>query len=264
MKNIKIGADPELFLEKDGKLVSAEGVIGGSKENPRAISKDGHAVQEDNVMVEFNIPACKEKEDFIFHINFVKSYLETLADMKGYSLNYSASGDLSPEELCTDQAMEFGCDPDWDVYSRFENVPPEPVGTMRCCGGHIHVGYDNPDEDTTIQIAYAMDMILGLESLSKDTDTRRRVMYGKAGSFRFKPYGMEYRTLSNFWIKDDELISWAFDKTMEAIELVKSGEIDKLVDEYSELVKTAINTNDKQLAQVLLDKIRQKELQITI
>lgn len=263
MKNIKIGADPELFLEKDGRIVSAEGIIGGTKEEPRAISKEGHAVQEDNVMVEFNIPPCRERTDFIFHINFVKDYLETLAKIKGFSLNFSASGDLSEEELSTEQAMQFGCDPDWNVYTRLENYPPEPEGTMRCCGGHIHVGWDKPDEATTIKLAHAMDMLLGLGSINLDTDTRRRQMYGKAGSFRFKPYGMEYRTLSNFWIQSDELMTWAFDTTQEAIELVLSGEIDELIDKYSELVKTAINTNDKKLAQVLLEKIKQKELQVT-
>ncbi len=32
-------------------------------------------------------------------------------------------------------------------------------------------------------------MILGLQSVLLDPDTRRRRMYGKAGAFRFKKYG---------------------------------------------------------------------------
>ncbi len=40
-----------------------------------------------------------------------------------------------------------------------------------------------------------------------DKDTERRGMYGKAGAFRPKPYGVEYRTLSNAWLSNDERIS---------------------------------------------------------
>lgn len=264
MKNIKIGADPELFLERDGEIISAEGMIGGTKENPRPISREGHAVQEDNVMVEFNIPACNTKEDFIFNINFVKGYLDTLANMKGCKLNFEPSAELDVKYLLTDQAQEFGCEPDWNVYLEEENYPVESQGTLRCCGGHIHVGYENPSEEKTALIAKAMDMILGLESLSLDTDTRRRELYGSAGSFRFKPYGMEYRTLSNFWIKSDELIGWAYDKTIEALNLVESGRITSLSKEYSKFVRKAIDTNDKKLAHSLLEKIRQKELTTVI
>lgn len=260
MENVKIGADPELFLAKNGEIISAEGLIGGSKKEPRPISKEGHAVQEDNVMIEFNIPASESKEDFIFNINFVKSYLETLADMKGCTLNFDASAVLDDKYLSTDQAQEFGCEPDYNLYLRDENPRPEGTGNLRSCGGHIHVGYDNPSENMTMQVVYAMDLVLGLESLALDKDDRRKLLYGKAGSFRFKPYGFEYRTLSNFWIANDELIGWAYDKTLEAIALVESGKIAGLVKEYSELAEKAINTNDKELALHILEKINKKEL----
>lgn len=264
MKNIKIGADPELFLEKDGVIISAEGMIGGTKEEPRKITKDGHAVQEDNVMIEFNIPACETKEDFIFNLNFVKSYLDTLVGMKGCNLNFSASAELAEDQLNTEQAQEFGCEPDLNVYLEGENPKPVGSGTLRSCGGHVHIGYENPSEAQSIKIVFAMDMILGLGSLALDTDERRRSMYGKAGSFRFKPYGLEYRTLSNFWIQNEDLMSWVYDKTMEAIELAMSDKIDKLIEDYSAFVETAINKNDKQLALHILEKINKKELTVTI
>jgi hypothetical protein len=264
MENIKIGADPELFLERDGEIISAEGMIGGTKDIPKAISKAGHAIQEDNVMVEFNIPPSETREDFIFNINFVKSYLDTLAEMKGCKLNFSASAELDPKYLATDQAQHFGCEPDFNVYLRGENTPPCGTGELRSCGGHIHIGYDNPSEEQTIRIAYAMDMVLGLESLALDKDDKRRSMYGKAGSFRFKDYGLEYRTLSNFWIQNDELIGWAYDKTLEALALVESGKIDELIEEYGTVVEAAINKNDKQLALHILENINKKELTTVI
>jgi hypothetical protein len=260
MKNIKIGADPELFLTKDSKVVSAEGIIGGTKSEPRFISKE-HAVQEDNVMIEFNIPASETKKDFTYNINFVKSYLETFAETLGYGIDYSASAEFDSDELFTEQAREFGCSRDYNVYLGDYNVSPEATTNLRTCGGHIHVGWEDPKEEETIKLVKAMDLTLGLESLLLDHDDRRRTMYGKAGSFRFKPYGMEYRTLSNFWIKSDELLAWAYDTTMRAIELVTSGKIDSLSEEYSALTETAINDNDKQLAKQLLEKIKKEQLE---
>ncbi len=264
MNNIKIGADPELFLAKDGEIISAEGLIGGTKKEPRAISNEGHAVQEDNIMIEFNIPASESREDFIFNINFVKSYLETLAGMKGCTLNFDASAELDAKYLSTDQAQEFGCEPDFNVYLKDENPRPEGTGSLRSCGGHIHIGYDKPSELKTMKIVYAMDLVLGLESLALDKDDRRKLLYGKAGSFRFKPYGLEYRTLSNFWIANDELIGWAYDKTIQALELVESGKIEELSKEYSKLAEKAINSNDKQLALHILEKINNKQLTTVI
>lgn len=129
--------------------------------------------------------------------------------------------------------------------------------------GHIHIGYDNPSQEISEKIIYAMDVILGLESIILDSDTKRRELYGNAGCFRFKEYGVEYRTLSNFWIKDNKTIKWAFNKTLEAINLVNSGLIDTIINEYSKEIKEAIDSHNKIKAKLLINKInvfkKQKE-----
>lgn len=254
IENVTIGADPELFLEKDGQIISAEGLIGGTKHEPLAISEEGHFIQEDNVMAEFNIPPCATAEEMIYNIGFVKDYLEILASMNGAKLNYSASAMLAPEFLNTPQAKEFGCMPDYNVYKKSTNPSPKKNTKLRSCGGHIHIGFKDPDQKSSEDVVLAMDAVLGLKSLFIDTDDRRREMYGKAGSFRFKSFGVEYRTLSNFWIATDELIKWAFDNTIKAIELVNSGGIEQ-IKSFSTDIETAINENNKELATVLLEKI---------
>ena len=88
--NFTVGADPELFLEQNGKIISSEGIIGGSKHKPKRINGYGRYVQEDNVMVEFNIPPCESKEDFVNEINAVKDWLHAYVSLKGYNLNYSS------------------------------------------------------------------------------------------------------------------------------------------------------------------------------
>jgi len=262
LKNIKIGSDPELFLEKNGEIISAEGLIGGTKLEPKKISEEGHAIQEDNVMVEFNIPACVDVKSFVTNMNFVKNHLEILSKLQGCSLNYSASAELDQRFLETPQAKQFGCEPDFNVYSKSINSAPSSDTRLRTCGGHIHIGYDNPSQEVSEKIIYAMDAVLGLESINLDKDDRRKEMYGKAGSFRFKNYGVEYRSLSNFWIVNDKLMKWAFNKTMEAIELVNTGVINYIINNYSDDIEECINLNNKEKAIVLIAKIEKlkKEL----
>jgi hypothetical protein len=263
IKSIQIGADPELFLERDGEIISAEGLIGGTKAKPKAISKQGHCIQEDNVMVEFNIPPCETEEEFVDNINYVKEFLEVLASLQNSILNFSSSAILDKKWLKTDQAKEFGCDPDWNVYLKAPNKAPKSSTLMRTCGGHIHIGYESPTMEKSELIVFAMDAVLGLESICLDKDDQRRTMYGKAGSFRFKDYGVEYRTLSNFWIRDDTSIKWAFNKTMDAIELVNSGVIEQVIEKYGDAIESAINMNNRESAinlRIQVDKLLKSEL----
>ena len=249
IKNISIGADPELFVQNnDGKIISAEGLIGGTKNKPKNITDKGHAIQEDNIMVEFNIPPSRTSEEFIENLEYVEEYLETLLSLKNLKLNYNASAELDPKYLQTKQAKLFGCEPDYNVYLKEANKAPTAKTNLRTCGGHIHVGYDNPSIKSAELIVYAMDILLGLPSIELDKDNRRKEMYGLAGCFRFKEYGVEYRSLSNFWLENKELKKWAFDKTIQALELVNSGLVPQLIEEFGLDIKKAIDTNDKQLA----------------
>ena len=169
IKNLLIGADPELFLERDGEIISAEGLIGGTKREPKPISDEGHFIQEDNIMVEFNIPPCDSVESFVYNINFVKEYLDTLAQIQNSKLNFSASAELDPKYLQTPQAKMFGCEPDYNVHLKEVNEPPEATTNSRSCGAHLHYGYDNPTQEVSEKIVYAMDFKLGLESILLDS-----------------------------------------------------------------------------------------------
>lgn len=264
IENVTLGADPELFFEREGEIISIEGLLGGTKHKPKMISDKGHSVQEDNIMAEFNIPPSSTKEEFVDNIEFVKDYLDVIATMNGAKLNYQASAELDKKFLKTKQAKEFGCMPDFNYYLKDTNPDPPSNGRLRTCGGHIHIGYDNPNQDSSEDLVFAMDAILGLKSLFIDEDDKRRTMYGKAGSFRFKPFGVEYRTLSNFWIANEELINWAFINTIEAIELINTGAIEE-VKKYSKEIESSINNNNRELASVLLqeiEKINNKQLKV--
>ena len=62
-----------------------------------------------------------------------------------------------------------------------------------------------------------LDISLFLPSLLFDDDTERRKLYGFPGSFRPKQYGVEYRPLSNKWLRNEVLMTWVFNTTLRSV-----------------------------------------------
>lgn len=251
--NVKFGADPELFLIREGRLVSAIGRIGGSKEMPRPIDTDGSAVQEDNVAVEFNIHPSSNAEEFVKSLNKPLDYIRNLASDQGLALAILPSGLFPFEELLHPAAQVFGCDPDFNAWTgRINPRPRSPEGmeNLRTCGGHIHVSWDNPEKPDQQALIRAMDLFCGVPSVLKDQDTLRRQLYGKAGAMRYKRYGAEYRTLSNFWIASEDTMRWAFNHAQQAVDFVNGG--NKIDASTKALILDAINNNNEKAANTLI------------
>jgi hypothetical protein len=74
-------------------------------------------------------------------------------------------------------------------------------------------------------------------------------MYGKAGAFRPKPYGMEYRVLSNKWLTNTRLQSWVYDTTVLAMENLSKQQA--ILDPDAQLI---INNSDQDLAKKAIKK----------
>lgn len=247
------GADPELFLRnaRTGQFISSIGLIGGSKDNPMPIG-EGCAVQEDNVAVEFNIPPCKTAEDFIRSINYNKDYLKRTADLFGLELVIQPSAVFDDEQLQAPAAKEFGCEPDYNAWlGGAQNPRPRADNpNLRSAGGHIHV--EVPDHLDPLEVVKAMDLFVGCMMLDFDTDADRRQLYGKAGAFRKKAYGIEYRTASNAWIASDDRIRWAWEQTEKALKFVEDGIM--FTDEDATLIQKCINESDLGALEQLKDK----------
>lgn len=258
---ITLGADPEIFIKDKNEIVSAEGLTeGGTKYEPKPISELGHMIQEDGIMFEYNIPPSSTKEEWIQNHNFCLNFLSELAKNNGYELSDVVSAEINPKYLQTLQASTFGCEPDFNVYLKGQNPTPDNNTNLRCAGGHVAIGYEDPTFETSEKIVYAFDMFVVLPSLFKDNDTRRRELYGKPGSFRVKDWGVECRALSNFWIQSEENMSWVFDQTIKAVETVLNGNIDELIEEFSNQVNETILNYDLQRASELIKKIEEKVL----
>jgi len=259
--NITLGADPEIFIKNENEIVSAEGLTeGGTKYSPKPISELGHMIQEDGIMFEYNIPPCSTKEEWVQNHKFCLNFLSDLAKNNGFELSNVVSAEVNPIYLQTPQASTFGCEPDFNVYLKDQNPTPSNKTNLRCAGGHVAIGYENPEFEISEKIVYAFDMFVVLPALFKDNDTRRRELYGKPGSFRVKDWGVECRALSNFWIQSEELMNWVFDQTIKAVTTVLDGNIDELIQEFSKEVNEVILNYDLEAASKLINKIEEKVL----
>lgn len=206
-----IGCDPEVFVMKEGKLVSAHGLVQGTKAEPQPVPHG--AVQVDGMALEFNTEPVTLNSYyqglFVYKVNTVLKSLENM--IKGFKLHIVPSVVFSQKDMddAPEEAKELGCEPDFNVYTGVANPPPNANSLLRTAAGHIHIGWGDGVEDPHAaehivqceMLVRNLDATLGLISLLLDKDEKRRELYGKAGAYRPKPYGVEYRVLSNFWLK---------------------------------------------------------------
>lgn len=253
--NLTIGADPELFAKQGGKYVSGHGLVPGDKANPHPVLNG--AVQVDGMALEFNIDPANSEDGFVFNLQSVMAQLrdmvpehEVVADpVAHFTPEYM---DLQPEE-----AKELGCDPDFNAWNG-GRINPKPDNTlpMRTGAGHVHLGFcegaDITSEhhvDMCCRIVRQLDFYLGLPSLLFDTDVQRRDMYGQAGAFRAKPYGVEYRVLSNRWLSDEKLMRWVFANTNAAVVALREGR--DLAQEFGDITSIINNSRANEAREII-------------
>jgi hypothetical protein len=226
---ILVGCDPELFVTRDGKLVSGHGLIPGTKKDPFKVERG--AVQVDGMALEFNIDPASDENQFVNNINVVLAEMQKM--IPGHEMLTIPVAHFGAEMIASQPlvARELGCDPDYNAWEGGrENPRPDVDLPFRTASGHVHIGWTQ-DQDINdpghrhacIELVKQLDFYLGLPSVIFDKDTERRSLYGKAGAFRFKPYGVEYRVLSNAWLKSDELKAWVFRATNKAVDEYLKG-----------------------------------------
>ncbi len=128
------------------------------------------------------------------------------------------------------------------------------VPTLRSAGAHLHCSYPGLDQIKGLALIKALDLYISVPFVLMEPDSDRKKLYGKAGAFRFKElpsgqYIVEYRSPSNFWLTSEELTRFVYRQMMKAIDYIEAG---GEVTNPDDIVK-AINTNDKDLAQEIID-----------
>lgn len=251
LANITIGADPEIFVGKRNEIVSGHHLPFGTKAQPLATPNG--SIQVDGLALEVNVKPSRSKFEFVKNCSAVMNDLERAvkeADSEMY-LTIQSTARFSKEYLDTlpDSAKELGCNPDWNAYTLSENERPTADGDFRTAGGHVHIGWGsgfNPSSLEHIaicgQVATQLDYTIGIMSLDFDRDSLRRELYGKAGCFRPKPYGMEYRTLSPMWLLSLQHVSLVYAGCIKALRLLNE---DKILDaEFQGLARSLIDSGE--------------------
>ena len=220
MHKLLLGSDPELFLTRDGIPFPACGLIGGTKDRARTVPHGG--VLEDNVMLEYIHDPADSLEAWLHSHRRMLSSCEGIASAVGMGVDLIRSSYEFRSEILDyfgGQARQFGCVPDFNAYTGRKNPRPTADSNLRTCAGHIHFGSDELASLTFEQkreVVYYLDHVVGRYCVYNDPDLTRMQRYGQAGAFRPKEYGLEYRVPSNFWLRDDTVMSEIYDKCVQA------------------------------------------------
>lgn len=236
------GCDPEFFLKnREGKWIAGIEYITGTKILPQDIGK-GCGAMQDNVAIEFCMPAAMSESNWIKNLRNAITGLRELipADL---SITAEASAEFTMDQLMHPVAQEAGCDPDFCAWKDGARNPRPALESksLRSAGGHVHIGAPClKTKKGKIMAVKLCDATLGLMSVVLDqspSSAKRRQLYGKAGCFRPTEYGIEYRTLSNFWMKSPIYSILVYRFSAEVIRIIKSNQgqalLKKILADYS-------------------------------
>lgn len=274
-----IGCDPEIFVTRRGKPFSVYGVLKGTKEEP--YKTDGGAYQVDGMAAEFNTDpvAIRDRYNYVIENSFhswdklIIKQIQQIREVlpSGCALRMTPTLEFGKEFLDNqpDAAKELGCDPDYNAYTLKENPRPDGERTFRTGAGHIHIGWGSdipPLNEDHMKICgdfvKTLDATVGLFMTVIDRDPLRRELYGKAGAFRPKSYGVEYRTPSNVWIQNRDMRYYVWFLVQRAIDYqTKQQSIEQICGRDD--VERIINEGDHEAALIALDYLFERHIRIS-
>ena len=286
--DVTFGCDPEFFFTKGGKVIGSEKVLSqGGKEivSPRISSsnlgeKSGEefsAFVLDGVQCELNPRAhrCRQALGLEIAHAFLRLREHLNKTEGGVTACFAQTINISKKELdsLSESSRQFGCMPSRNLYDMGAKVTVDPAKYLkRSAGGHIHIGLKEypPLMANRERLIPLMDCLVGLPSVLIDRDPgnkERRKHYGRAGEYRLPDHGIEYRTLSNFWLRSYQLMGFVMGMTKLSLSVLNTtlqppsynwdaeGTLLSTID--MEKVVKAINTNDLELAKKIYPSIRE-------
>lgn len=287
-----LGCDPEFFFEQDGQVIGAEKVIGEKLPASQYAGSANNGFVMDGVQIELNPPAGHCREGLAGNIaaafRALKLHLATRPEIKA---TFTTCINLTKKELdsLSDAAKALGCAPSLNRADSKAAVTVNGATSLkRSAGGHIHLGLSSRLQRDGVRerLVDLLDILVGNTCVLLDRDPHaadRRKTYGRAGEYRLPKHGLEYRVLSNFWLRSYPLMSFVmgaarncciimehacqvedtknFEKNGSDYRLYAwnpEAEILRLIggEDGLKLVRKAINTNDYDLALANFNRIR--------
>lgn len=208
--DLKTGFDPEVFVRhrSTGDLIPGFELLPGPKPSP--VEALGPAcVYPDGFAVEF---ATEPKGCLAYCTDRIQTGLRIAArtaEKAEAGLDLSDVAHIPNITRYSARQVELGCSPSHNAYGQESQIPEDPYALpFRTIGCHIHFGRNgNPANPRSALLApqtiertvRVLDYVVGpimTSLLAGLEDPLRRTVYGRAGEFRFKPYGFEYRVPS--------------------------------------------------------------------
>lgn len=266
---VMLGADPEIFIGQK-RLRKGPYIVGAE----RVIPAEGLSVLDymdrpvgrplviiDGIQAEFNPQANTCRQSLASSVSTCFSMLKKNLK-RGMYLDFRVGVPIEEAEMAAldPKNQQFGCTPSLNAYD------PSPMPAIdaskfffRAAGGHVHLGISAPETRALFtapgaeRMVRLLDVLLGNTMVLIDRDeanAKRRELYGKAGEYRLPAHGLEYRTLSNFWLRDYRLMSLVFGLARFAVAVAGNEEASGIILESVDLekIRKAINTNDFDLA----------------
>jgi len=260
-----LGIDPELFVkDKKGNIVGGEIVV----EKEVKIVYSESKITLDGIALELNPEAQMCRQSMNSKISHLLDTLKHLVAKKDLLFDFNVTNPIREEEMevVSKQNRQFGCKPTYNAQETFKSkIRDASKYLFRSGGGHIHVGKFSAiqeaftDKKETDKLIKLMDIIVGNTFVLIDRDKgniERRKNYGRAGEFRISPSKVEYRVLSNYWLRSPYLASFATGLVREAVIVYANGNTDEFLNAVDmEDIKNAINNNDFDLAMENFNRI---------
>lgn len=268
-----VGGDPEMMLvNPKGHIISSLDVFPQHNKNNKIDFGGGYSTYPDNVLMEGTLPPANGQEEMLEHYRSL--FRLAHGALQGNHLRAQASHVFTPDQLTHEGALTVGCNPEFCAW-QVEQYSPTLVDGLRTSGAHIHLGAEMLLEpQNVLDCIKLMDIFVGVPVSILDCDPTgqaRKALYGKMGRFRPRPYGAEYRTLSNFWLHSPNTAKLVYDLTAHVVDIVEAGDAEKYLAYTSEEeLREALDRGNKALAREvmlrifpnnLLSKINSVELQ---
>ncbi len=232
MFDTNFGTDPEVFIV-DGNLSCVPPASLREDhgfqflDEITLVQEDDYKIIEDGAATEINVDPSNNIDILYDRIaRAIEGVRKFASDTFGLGIKVSPAVQFDTEKFWNERGEEFrscvmfGCDPDLDIYSG-EYSPEIAADEVpeRFGGGHIHMQAPENDNDLFENTYYyttrLMDILVGSTAVAIKRDDselikeelKRLQYYGRPGKIRLQNYptgvkGIEYRTPSNFWIKD--------------------------------------------------------------
>lgn len=251
---VTLGADPEVFVERDGEVVPAWTFL------PANSTQATH--YWDGVQAEFRVlgqPTCQD-----YFSGYLCQALRGLHSQlpKGAKLTLKSVVECPASLLshASEAHLAFGCKPSLNAYGHIGQVVENPRRLpWRFAGGHIHFGLstDLHGDPRIVDGIKMMDAVLGVASVVFEPGENpiRRQFYGLAGEYRLPAHGVEYRTLSNFWLRCPQVYYWTFSTGRKAFQLGFQG-FRRYFQASDAEVCAAINQQNHELAREIMQRNR--------